>query len=57
LNFCFKCEILFKVLAVLSSLCANNGIAVRTNQNLICENLLHRRDLLVQSRLIDQISW
>lgn len=46
-----------KVLDVLCSLCANNGIAVRTNQNLICENLLPRRDLLLQTRLIDQISW
>ena len=46
-----------KVLAVLSSLCANNGIAVRTNQNLICENLLPRRDLILQTRLIEQISW
>ena len=46
-----------KVLAVLCSLCANNGIAVRTNQNLICENLLARTDLLLQTRLIDQISW
>ncbi len=46
-----------KVLDVLCSLCANNGIAVRTNQNLICENLLPRRDLLLQTYLIDQISW
>jgi ryanodine receptor 2 len=46
-----------KVLSVLSSLCANKGIAVRTNQNLICENLLPRRDLLIQSKLIEQISW
>lgn len=46
-----------KVLDVLCSLCANNGIAVRTNQNLICENLLPRRDLLLQTCLIDQISW
>jgi hypothetical protein len=45
-----------KVLSVLSSLCANNGIAVRTNQNLICENLLSRRDLIIQTRLIDQIT-
>jgi ryanodine receptor 2 len=45
-----------KVLKILCSLCANNGIAVRTNQNLICENLLPRKDLLVQTRLIDQIS-
>ncbi len=46
-----------KVLEVLCSLCANNGIAVRTNQNLICENLLPRGDLLLQTRLINQISW
>ena len=46
-----------KVLDVLCSLCANNGIAVRTNQNLICENLLPRRDLLLQTCLIDQIAW
>jgi len=46
-----------KVLSVLCSLCANNGIAVRTNQNLICENLLPRRDLLLQTRVIDQIAW
>lgn len=46
-----------KVLEVLCSLCANNGIAVRTNQNLICENLLPRGDLLLQTRLIDQVSW
>jgi ryanodine receptor 2 len=46
-----------KVLEVLCSLCANNGIAVRTNQNLICENLLPRGDLLLQTRLIDQIVW
>lgn len=46
-----------KVLSVLCSLCANNGIAVRTNQNLISENLLPRRDLLLQTRLIDQIAW
>lgn len=45
-----------KVLDVLCSLCANNGIAVRTNQNLICENLLPRRDLILQTKLIDQIS-
>lgn len=45
-----------KVLSVLSSLCANKGIAVRTNQNLICDNLLPRRDLLIQSRLIRQTS-
>lgn len=46
-----------KVLDVLCSLCANNGIAVRTNQNLISENLSTRHDLLLQTRLIDQVSW
>lgn len=45
------------VLEVLCSLCANNGIAVRTNQNLISENLLPRGDLILQTRIIDQISW
>lgn len=46
-----------KVLEVLCSLCTNNGIGVRTNQNLICENLLPRKDLLLQTNLIDQIAW
>ncbi|KAL7671399.1 hypothetical protein ACOME3_006297 [Neoechinorhynchus agilis] len=45
-----------KVLDVLASLCVNKQVAVRTNQNIICENLLPRRDLLVQTALIDQVS-
>jgi len=46
-----------KVLDVLCSLCVNNGVAVRANQNLICENLLQRKDLLLQTALVDHITW
>jgi hypothetical protein len=46
-----------KVLDVLCSLCVNNGVAVRANQNLICENLLQRRDLLLQTALVDHVIW
>ena len=46
-----------KVLDVLCSLCVNNGVAVRANQNLICDNLLQRRDLLLQTALVDHITW
>ncbi len=46
-----------KVLDVLCSLCVNNGVAVRANQNLICENLLQRRDLLLQTALVDHVTW
>ncbi|WAR19518.1 RYR-like protein [Mya arenaria] len=35
-----------KVLNVLKSLCVGNNVAVRTNQNLICDNLLPGRDLM-----------
>ncbi|KAK3094056.1 hypothetical protein FSP39_023525 [Pinctada imbricata] len=45
-----------KVLDVLKSLCVGNGVAVRTNQNLICDNLLPGRDLLLQTQLVDQVS-
>ncbi|XP_033127881.1 ryanodine receptor 2-like [Anneissia japonica] len=44
-----------KVLDVLSALCVGNGVAVRANQNLICENLLPARDLLLQTALVDEI--
>ncbi|XP_051829609.1 ryanodine receptor 3 [Antechinus flavipes] len=44
-----------KVLDVLCSLCLCNGVAVRANQNLICDNLLPRRDLLLQTRLINDV--
>ena len=46
----------FKVLDVLCSLCVCNGVAVRANQNLICDNLLPRRDLLLQTRLINDVT-
>ncbi|XP_056401288.1 ryanodine receptor 3 isoform X2 [Hyla sarda] len=45
-----------KVLDVLCSLCVCNGVAVRTNQNLICDNLLPRRDLLLQTRLVNDVT-
>uniref|UniRef100_A0A8C3ABS1 Ryanodine receptor 2 n=1 Tax=Cyclopterus lumpus TaxID=8103 RepID=A0A8C3ABS1_CYCLU len=43
-----------KVLEVLCSLCVCHGVAVRSNQNLICDNLLPGRDLLLQTRLANQ---
>eukprot|EP00069_Balaena_mysticetus_P005033 bmy_17698T0 len=45
-----------KVLDVLCSLCLCNGVAVRANQNLICDNLLPRRNLLLQTRLINDVT-
>ncbi|KAE8585792.1 hypothetical protein XENTR_v10021457 [Xenopus tropicalis] len=45
-----------KVLDVLCSLCVCNGVAVRSNQNLITENLLPRRDLLLQTRLVNYVT-
>uniref|UniRef100_A0A3Q2W3J5 Ryanodine receptor 2 n=1 Tax=Haplochromis burtoni TaxID=8153 RepID=A0A3Q2W3J5_HAPBU len=45
-----------KVLDVLCSLCVCHGVAVRSNQHLICDNLLPGRDLLLQTRLINHIS-
>lgn len=43
-----------KVLDVLCSLCAGvRSGAVRVNQDLICDNLLPERDLLLQTRLVD----
>ncbi|MED6272631.1 Ryanodine receptor 2, partial [Characodon lateralis] len=44
------------VLDVLCSLCVCNGVAVRSNQHLICDNLLPGRDLLLQTRLINHAS-
>uniref|UniRef100_A0A8D0GF69 Ryanodine receptor 1 n=1 Tax=Sphenodon punctatus TaxID=8508 RepID=A0A8D0GF69_SPHPU len=44
------------VLDVLCSLCVCNGVAVRSNQNLITENLLPGRDLLLQSKLINYVT-
>ncbi|XP_071336383.1 ryanodine receptor 2 isoform X3 [Trachinotus anak] len=45
-----------KVLEVLCSLCVCNGVAVRSNQNHICDNLLPDRDLLLQTRLVNQVT-
>ena len=38
---------------MLCSLCVCNGVAVRSNQNLITENLLPGRDLLLQTNIIN----
>uniref|UniRef100_A0A672FC04 MIR domain-containing protein n=1 Tax=Salarias fasciatus TaxID=181472 RepID=A0A672FC04_SALFA len=45
-----------KVLDVLCSLCVCHSVAVRSNQHLICDNLLPGRDLLLQTRLINHVS-
>ena len=45
-----------KVLDVLCSLCVGNGVAVRSSQNNICDNLLPSKNLLLQTRLVDQVS-
>uniref|UniRef100_A0A6Q2XQ02 Ryanodine receptor 2 n=1 Tax=Esox lucius TaxID=8010 RepID=A0A6Q2XQ02_ESOLU len=45
-----------KVLDVLCSLCLCHGVAVRSNQHLICDNLLPGRDLLLQTRLVNHVS-
>lgn len=49
------CLLLCQILDVLCSLCLCNGVAVRTNQNLICDNLLPNRDLLLQTRLVNDV--
>lgn len=46
----------FQVLDVLCSLCVCNGVAVRSNQNLITENLLPGRDLLLQTNIINYVT-
>lgn len=46
---------LLQILDVLCSLCVCNGVAVRTNQNLICDHLLPKRDLLLQSQLVNVV--
>lgn len=46
---------LFQILDVLCSLCVCNGVAVRTNQNLICDHLLPNRDLLLQTQLVNDV--
>lgn len=45
----------FQILDVLCSLCVCNGVAVRTNQNLICDHLLPKRDLLLQTQLVNDV--
>ncbi|XP_026770926.3 ryanodine receptor 2 isoform X9 [Pangasianodon hypophthalmus] len=45
-----------KVLDVLCSLCVCHGVAVRSNQHLICDNLLPGRDLLLQTRLVNYVN-
>ncbi|NWR16548.1 RYR2 protein, partial [Emberiza fucata] len=45
-----------KVLDVLCSLCVCHGVAVRSNQHLICDHLLPGRDLLLQTRLVNHVS-
>lgn len=48
--------VVLQVLEVLCSLCVCHGVAVRYNQNLICDNLLPERDLLLQTRLANRVS-
>lgn len=48
--------VLSQVLDVLCSLCVCHGMAVRSNQHLICDNLLPERDLLLQTRLVNQVT-
>lgn len=45
-----------KVLDILCSLCVGNGVAVRSSQNNICDNLLPSRSLLLQTRLVDHVT-
>lgn len=45
-----------QVLDVLRSLCVCNGVAVRSNQNLITENLLPGRELLLQTNIVNYVT-
>uniref|UniRef100_A0AAV2JJ13 Ryanodine receptor 2-like n=1 Tax=Knipowitschia caucasica TaxID=637954 RepID=A0AAV2JJ13_KNICA len=45
----------YKVLEVLCSLCVCHGTAVRSNQNLIAVSVLPFRDMLLQTRLVNQV--
>lgn len=49
------CFLFPQVLDVLCSLCIGNNVAVRSNQSLICDNLLPRRDLLLQTKVVDYV--
>ncbi|KAI0981289.1 hypothetical protein GJ496_001977 [Pomphorhynchus laevis] len=44
-----------KVLDVLGSLCRNQNVAVRTNQNLICDTLIPQQSLLIKTVFVDQM--
>jgi len=46
---------LWQVLDVLCSLCVGNAVAVRSNQNLIMNNLMPGRDLLLQTNVVDYV--
>lgn len=50
------CRVCLQVLDVLRSLCVCNGVAVRSNQNLITENLLPGRDLLLQTNIVNYVT-
>uniref|UniRef100_T1JNF8 Ryanodine receptor n=1 Tax=Strigamia maritima TaxID=126957 RepID=T1JNF8_STRMM len=45
-----------KVLNVLNSLCVGNGVAVRSSQKNICDNLLPGKNLLLQTQLVDHVA-
>lgn len=45
-----------KVLNVLCSLCVSNGVAIRSSQNTITNHLLPGRNLLLQTRLVDNVA-
>lgn len=49
-------HVVFQVLEVLCSLCVCHGVAVRYNQNVICDKLLPDRDLLLQTRLTNRVT-
>ena len=40
---------------MLCSLCVGNSVAVRSNQNLIMNNLMPGRDLLLQTSVVDYV--
>lgn len=45
-----------KVLNVLCSLCVSNSVAIRSSQNTITNHLLPGRNLLLQTRLVDNVA-
>lgn len=44
-----------QILDVLCSLCVCHGMAIRSNQHLICDTLLSDRDLLLQTKLVNKV--